>query len=173
MGLGLVSVRTGEQRAVLGVRRLSTSIPLLALVISSNKQNKCFYIISACNLWVICLERQTIGTIWFHCTSVNTRESTPVSYLRAFFLKEQNLKELEAIRLFWFCMQDLLFWDSWCLCVRSCTKEPDVITCGILLGKGPKWAGSSCFEQCSVHICTSWNGVACGLKPCWHFKHII
>lgn len=73
--------------------------------------------------------------------------------------------------MFWFCMQGLLFWDSWFLCVRSCTKEPDVITYGTFLGKGPKWASSSCFERCSVHICTSWNRVVCGLKPHWHLTH--
>lgn len=39
----------------------------------------------------------------------------------------------------WFCMQYLLSWGGWCLCVKRCMKEPDMMTCWTLLGKGPNW----------------------------------
>lgn len=170
MGSGLVSVQTGEQTAICGVRRFSTSIPLLAPVFSSSKQNECCYIISAYNLWIICLERQSIGTIWFHCTAVNTRQNTPVGYLRTFFFKGTELKRIAGHQMFWFWVQDLR------RLMPVCEKLYERARCEYLWNfpwEGVKWASSSCFEWCSVHICTSWNGVVCGLKPCWHFKHII
>lgn len=39
----------------------------------------------------------------------------------------------------WFCTQYLLSWGGWCLCVKRCMKEPDMMTCWTLLGKGPNW----------------------------------